>query len=353
LDISSGKIIGLLKTLISIPSFSGEEKETADAIALFMQELGIPAERLGNNLLFTNASYREGLPVIMLNSHHDTVKPGSAWTVDPFTPAEKGDRIYGLGSNDAGGALVALIATFLHYYSAENLKYNLMMVASAEEENTGANGMQKVLDQLEESVDFAIVGEPTSMKLAIAEKGLMVLDCLVRGKSGHAAREEGDNAIYKAMKEIGWFREFRFPTVSDTLGPVKMTVTVIDAGRLHNVVPDICTFTVDVRSTDAYSNEEILQLIREHVQCEIHPRSTRLQPSGIAPDHPIVNTAKRLGIETFGSPTCSDQTIMRFPSVKIGPGDSGRSHTADEYIEIPELLAGIDTYKRLLDQIII
>ena len=279
------------------------------------------------------------------------MKPNKSWTKDPFGAQVEDGKLFGLGSNDAGGALVSLIFTFLHFYENRNPGYNVIFAASAEEEITGHNGIELLIKSLPK-IDFAVVGEPTRMQLAIAEKGLMVLDCIAHGTSGHAAREEGVNAIYLALDDIHWIRNYQFPRVSPTLGPVKMTVTIIESGSQHNVVPDKCHFTVDVRSTDTYSNEEILKIFQENVQSETTPRSTRLQPSGVGSGHPIVQAARTLDVSTFGSPTCSDQALMRFPSVKIGPGDSARSHTADEFIHIREIEEGINTYIRLIELVV-
>lgn len=340
----------LLKGLISLPSYSGEEDKTADLIEGFFKERSVPCQRIANNVIARNRKFDPGRPSLLLNSHHDTVRPNAGWTRIPFTPVEEGGRLYGLGSNDAGGALVCLIAAFLEYMERPDLPANLILVASAEEENSGPSGIELVLRHIDRPA-FAIVGEPTQLRMAVAEKGLMVLDCASEGRSGHAARSEGVNAIYAALPDIGWFRTFRFPEESATLGPVKMSVTQIQAGTQHNVVPDVCRFVVDVRTTDAYSNEQVLDIIRQHVQCKVVARSTRLQPSGISPDHPLVLAAGRLGIDTFGSPTCSDQALMPFPSVKIGPGDSARSHTADEHIGLDELQEGLRVYDALLNEL--
>ncbi len=345
------KAIELLKQLIETPSFSREEHKTADIIQRFLISEGIKTERLGNNVWAKNAHFDSSKPTILLNSHHDTVKPNSGYTNDPFQALETDGRLYGLGSNDAGGPLVALVAAFLHFNQATKLDCNLIIAATAEEEISGKDGIESLLPKLPK-IDFAIVGEPTLMQMAIAEKGLMVLDCVARGKAGHAAREEGENAIYKAMKDINWFNKFSFPKVSETLGPVKMSTTMIEAGNQHNVVPHECSFVVDVRTTDAYSNEETLDIIREHVSSEVNPRSTRLNPSGISKDHPIVKAGLEIGIETYGSPTLSDQALIPYPSVKIGPGDSARSHSADEFICLSEIEEGIELYIKLLSHVI-
>ncbi|MFB9865054.1 M20 family metallo-hydrolase [Rufibacter immobilis] len=343
--------LALLQQLISIQSFSREETGTAEAIAQFLQARGVEIHRQQNNVWAFNKHYNSALPTVLLNSHHDTVKPHPSWTVDPFTPTVQDGKLFGLGSNDAGGCLVSLIATFLHFYERQDLTYNLVLAATAEEEISGRNGIELVYPELG-AVEFAIVGEPTQMHLAVAEKGLMVLDCVAHGQGGHAAREEGVNAIYEALPDIEWFRTFRFPKESSFLGPIKMSVTIIQAGTQHNVVPDQCKFTVDVRMTDAYQPEEVLSIIREHVKSEVTPRSTRLRPSSIDQNHPIVQSGVQLGRNLYGSPTTSDQALLSIPSLKIGPGDSARSHTADEFIYLSELEEGIQLYIDLLTPVI-
>ncbi len=345
------KAISLLNALIETPSMSKKEDKTAGLIEKFLQDEGVKTERVGNNIWAKNKHFDEALPSVLLNSHHDTVKPNAGYTKDPFTATVEDGKLYGLGSNDAGGCLVSLIAVFLHFYEEKNLNYNIVLAASAEEEISGKGGIEKLLPHLPE-IDFAMVGEPTQMHLAVAEKGLMVLDCVVTGKAGHAARDEGENALYKAIHDIEWFKGFVFPRVSESLGPVKMSVTVIEAGKQHNVVPDKCSFVVDVRTTDAYSNQETLAIVREHVDCEVSPRSTRLNPSGIGDNHPIVKAGKSLGRNTYGSPTLSDQALMPFPSVKVGPGDSARSHTADEYVKLQEIEEGIKLYITMLESMV-
>jgi acetylornithine deacetylase len=339
--------IDLLKKLIATPSLSKEENRTADIIQDFLSERNIPFSRLENNIWSRNQGFNKELPTILLNSHHDTVKPNASWTKDPFEPLVEGDILYGLGSNDAGGALVSLLATYLYFYYRTDLPVNIIFAATAEEEISGKNGIELLLKELPE-ISYGIIGEPTQMNLAVAEKGLLVLDCVSLGVSGHAAREEGENAIYNAVKDIQWFSTFRFPKVSETLGQVKMTVTGINAGTQHNVVPDICEFMVDVRATDAYSLNETLDVIRENVSCEVKPRSVRLQPSGISSEHPLVCSAVELGRTLYGSPTLSDQALMPFETVKIGPGDSARSHTADEHIFTSEIQHGVKIYINLL-----
>ena len=341
--------IDLLKGMIAIPSFSREEKDVADFLQRQWEKAGHVVNRQGANLWLSTA-IDTNKPTLLLNSHIDTVRPVSGWTKDAFVADDtEDDVIYGLGSNDAGASVVSLYVVFT-LLSQREQPYNLIYLASAEEEVSGKNGIERVLPLLP-AISFAVVGEPTDMQPAIAEKGLMVLDCTVSGIAGHAAREEGLNAIMLAMKEVDWFNTFRFPCQSELLGPVKMSVTQIQAGTQHNVIPDRCTFVVDVRSNEFYSNEQLLQQIREHVGCEIVPRSTRLNSSNIALSHPFVQRAVMLGKRPFGSPTMSDQVLMPFPSVKIGPGDSARSHTADEFIRPSEIREAIDVYINLLENI--
>ncbi|MBL1409790.1 M20 family metallo-hydrolase [Sphingobacterium faecale] len=343
----------LLSQLVAMPSFSREEHTTATLLVTFLEEQGVKGvKRIGNNVLVYNKFFDINKPTILLNSHHDTVKPNPGYTNDPFLAIRKEGKLYGLGSNDAGGCLVSLIAAFLFFYEQEDLKYNLCLIASAEEEISGRNGIEEAYKHVV-CCDFAIVGEPTLLDLAIAEKGLMVLDCVAHGESGHAAREEGVNAIYRALKDISWFNSFRFPKESSFLGPVKMSVTMIEAGIQHNVVPAECKFVVDVRTTDVYQNEEVLAIIRKHVESEVTPRSTRLNPSTIALDHPIVRSGLKLGKKLYGSPTMSDQALLPIPSIKVGPGDSARSHTADEYIYEEEISNGIAFYINLLEGVIL
>lgn len=343
--------VSLLKSLIATPSFSKEEEGTAKVIEDFLNSRKVQTHRKGNNIWAYNQHFDAAKPTLLLNSHHDTVRANPAYTRDPFSADVEDGKLYGLGSNDAGGCLVSLIATFLYFYAEENLTYNICLAATAEEEISGMNGLELILPDLG-LLDFAIVGEPTLMNLAIAERGLMVLDCTVYGKAGHAAREEGDNAIYKALKDIEWFQNYRFAKVSELFGPLKMSVTIINAGSQHNVVPALCTFTVDVRVTDAYSNEEVLKIIKTNVDCEVKPRSTRLKPSSIDKSHPIVFSGVALGRTTYGSPTTSDQALLSIPSVKLGPGDSARSHMADEYVFVDEISEGIRLYIAMLKPVI-
>ena len=343
--------VALLRQMIQTPSFSKEEAGTAGLLAKFLQERGVEVHRKKNNVWAFNRHYDPANPTILLNSHHDTVKPNGAYTRDPFAATVEGDRLYGLGSNDAGASGVSLLAAFLHFYDRKDLKYNLCVAITAEEENSGHDGLECVIPELG-PLEFAIVGEPTLMQLAIAERGLMVIDCTAHGKAGHAAREEGDNAIYKAMQDIEWFRTYRFPKVSDLFGAVKMSVTIISAGTQHNVVPAECRFTVDIRVTDRYTNEEVLEIIKEHVSCEVKARSTRLRPSSIRPDHPIVQAGLALGRTTYGSPTTSDQALLDIPSLKLGVGDSARSHSADEFVHLSEIREGIELYIKMLSAIL-
>lgn len=343
--------IELLRRMIATPSVSREEERTADLLAEFLTSRGVdPVHRSHNNVWARNRWFDPSKPTILLNSHHDTVKPNSAYTRDPFAPDIEAGKLYGLGSNDAGASVVSLIAAFLHFYEAEGLRYNLCLALTAEEEVSGRNGIESILSELGE-LSFAIVGEPTGMELAIAERGLMVLDCVAHGKAGHAARNEGDNAIYRAMQDIEWFRTYRFPQESQLFGNVKMSVTVINAGTQHNVVPAECRYTVDVRVTDRYTNEEVLEIVRSHVASDVTPRSTRLKPSYIDPSHPIVAAGLALGRHTYGSPTTSDQALLSIPSLKMGPGDSARSHSADEFVYVSEIEAGIDQYIAMLEAV--
>lgn len=344
--------VTLLKQLIATPSFSKEEEHTAQILEQFFAQQGIRASRYLHNVWAVNKHFDAAKPTLLLNSHHDTVKPNKGYTLDPFTPIEKDGKLFGLGSNDAGGPLVSLISTFLHYYDRPDLKYNLLMAATAEEEISGRNGIEALLPELG-SIACGIVGEPTQMQMAVAERGLMVLDCLSHGKAGHAAREEGENAIYKALADIEWFRTHKFPKVSELLGPVKTSVTVIETdNKAHNVVPAQCKFVVDVRVNELYTFEEVLEVIRANVQCEVQPRSTRLRSTSIALDHPLTQAGINLKRSYYGSPTTSDKALMPFQTLKMGPGDSARSHTADEFIFIREIKEGIELYIQLLNQVL-
>jgi acetylornithine deacetylase/succinyl-diaminopimelate desuccinylase-like protein len=352
LQILSDKAVDLLKQLISTPSFSKEEDQTAALLEQFLQANGVMAHRYLHNVWATNQYFDESKPTLLLNSHHDTVKPNKAYTLDPFSPVEKDEKLFGLGSNDAGGSLVSLLAVFLYFYKEENLRYNLVFAATAEEEISGKNGIEALLPHLP-AIECGIVGEPTQMQMAIAERGLLVLDVTANGKAGHAAREEGENALYKAIADIEWFRSFQFEKVSPLLGKVKMTVTVIETeNKAHNVVPSQCRFVVDVRVNELYTFEEILNIIRANVQSEVTPRSLRMRSTSIAMDHALIKAGLTLNRTYYGSPTTSDKALMPFQTLKMGPGDSARSHTADEYIYTDEIMKGIDLYIQLLKQVL-
>ena len=344
--------IALLKQLIATPSFSKEENDTAELIGRFFDDHGIPFSRIGNNIYAKNKNYHADKQSILLNSHHDTVKPNKGYTNDPFQPVEKDGKIFGLGSNDAGGCLVSLMATFLHYYPQEDLNHNVVFAASAEEEISGVNGIELVLPYLGQ-IDFGIVGEPTRLGMAVAERGLMVIDCTAFGRAGHAARNEGENALYKAMEDIDWIRNYHFERISGLLGESRMSVTVIETeNKQHNVVPSQCKFVIDVRVNELYSFDEILESLKQNLKSQFKPRTTRMKSTSISLDHPLVEAGIALGKNYFGSPTTSDKALMPFPALKMGPGDSARSHTADEYIYIEEINEGIKTYIDLLNQLV-
>ena len=341
----------LLQRLISIPSLSRDEKAVADFLEAWLSEQGFAPHRCGNNLWCTAGSG----PVVLMDGHIDTVKPVAGWTRDPFTPTLEGGRLYGLGSNDDGASVVALIEAFRQLTSRPQPN-TLVLSLSAEEETSGRNGLEISLKEIETAcgpVACGVFGEPTSLEMVVAEKGLMVLDCSVAGVAGHAARNTGVNAIYQALPAIEWFRSKRFERASDLLGPVKMTVTQIGAGTQHNVIPDLCTFVVDIRSNGLYTNEELLSVIQEEAPCEVKARSTRLCGSAIGMDHPLVQRGLALGLPAVGSPTLSNQALVRFPSVKLGPGDSPRSHTADEYVVVEDIGRAVDIYVTLLDNLTI
>jgi len=338
-------MIELLEKLITIPSISRDEAAAADFLQNWMREAGIDVKRRGNNLWAESEPEGSG-PTVLLNSHIDTVKPAASYTRDPFAAVREGDRIYGLGSNDDGGSLVALLEVFLRL-RGKSLPYRLVFSATAEEEVSGEGGLDLILGEMGK-ISLGIIGEPTGMRMAVAEKGLLVFDCTASGVSGHAARSEGVNAIYKALDDISWFRTYRFPRVSDYLGEVKMNVTIVNAGSQHNVVPDRCVYTVDIRPNGEYTNQEILDIVRSHVASEVRPRSMRHKSSSIGLEHPIVRCGMALGLEAFGSPTLSNSTRCDFPTLKIGPGDSARSHSADEFICESEVLSAVDIYEKLL-----
>lgn len=344
--------VRLLEELIGIPSVSRDEGLAADLLAQRMGEYGLSYERKGNNIWSIGAGYDDRRQTILLNAHIDTVRPTASWKRDPFTATREGDRLYGLGSNDCGGGLVSLLQVLRAYnaqaeQSTATQSYNLVFLASAEEEVSGQNGISLVLPLLPR-IDVAIVGEPTGMQPAVAEKGLMVVDLTAHGRSGHAARGEGENAIYGLLDDLQWIRHYRFERISPLLGPTLMQATMIEAGTQHNVVPDLCKAVVDVRTNELYTNEEVLQFLKENLHCEVKARSTRLSSSSIALDHPLVRKLITMGKTPFGSPTLSDQALMPFPSLKMGPGDSSRSHTADEFICISEIEDAIGTYLNLL-----
>lgn len=342
------KAINLLKELISIQSFSSEEDKTADAIENWFTSFNIPFTRDNNNVYAKNKHWDPSKPTLLLNSHHDTVKPNSAYTKDPFNPHIEDGKLYGLGSNDAGGCLVSLLATFVHYYNAENLNHNILMVASMEEESAGPNSLRGLLPKLPK-IDVAIVGEPTLMQLAIAEKGLIVFDAEVKGTPSHAAHPNNDNSIYNTIKVLEWFKNYTFNKVSDVLGEVKLTVTQINAGKQHNVVPAKVDLVIDVRVNDKYTNKEVAEMLQKEAPCKITPRGLKLNSSAIDISHPLVQSGIALGRKTYGSPTLSDQAALTCQSLKLGPGDSTRSHSADEFIYVNEIEEGIDLYIKILN----
>ena len=348
--------IALLKELIATPSFSREEDQTAGIVTRFLGLKRIEHARVANNVYAFNAHFDPAKPTLLLNSHHDTVRPAQGWVRDPFSPVEEEGRLYGLGSNDAGGALVCLLAAFTHFHAMEGLPWNIAVAATAEEEVSGTNGIEYLLDNPHfkaglkgGTITGAIVGEPTGMQMAVAEMGLMVVDAVATGRSGHAARNEGENAITRAVEDIRWVNGHRFDRVSDLLGPNKMTVTVIETdNKAHNVVPDLCRFVIDLRVNDAYSFEEVLEELRGGMKSALKPRSTRLRPTRIPHDHPLVQAGLSLGRHTYGSPTTSEKALMPFPALKMGPGDSARSHTPDEYILTEEVREAVGLYIGLI-----
>ena len=348
----TNEAVELLKELIAIPSISRDETKAADCLSEYLNQWNLPHGREGNNLWIGCQDWDNNRPTVMLNAHIDTVKPVSSWTRDPFTPTQEGDILYGLGSNDCGGGLVSLLQAYrIMLYRPRN--YNILWVASAEEEISGANGFSRVLPHLPK-VDVAIVGEPTGLQPAIAEKGLMVIDGYAYGKSGHAARNEGVNAIYEALDDLVWLRDYKFRKESPLLGPTKMTVTVVESGTQHNVIPDSLHFIIDVRANEYYQNEYLFEFLRKKMtKCELRARSFRLHSSSISPEHPIIRKCVERGMQPFGSPTLSDQALMPFPSFKLGPGESCRSHSADEFIKVSEIEQAIETYVYLLDELTI
>lgn len=344
--------LALLKRLIAAPSFSGDEAATATIIEGFLQQKGIAAQTHGYNVWAQNKYFNPDRPTLLLNSHHDTVKPNKAYTTDPFNAIEEDGRLYGLGSNDAGGSVVSLIGAFSHFYEQEDLQYNLVLAITAEEEISGKNGIESLLPLLPR-INAGIVGEPTLLQMAVAERGLMVVDALATGRAGHAARGEGENAIYKAMMDLEWIYCYQFEKTSNLLGPVKMTVTAIETdNKTHNIIPSECRYLVDVRLNEHYSHEEVFNIMQEQLQASLTMRSSRLRSTMIALDHPLVKAGIDMGLHYYGSPTASDKALMPFPALKIGPGDSARSHTADEFICTGEIRDGIQTYIHLLNKVL-
>ncbi len=343
----TSEAVSILKSLIEIPSTSRNEEHASDFIANTLGKYGLIFERIGNNILSKNSDFNDKKPTLLLNAHIDTVKPTKSWYRDPFAATIEGDKLFGLGSNDCGGGVVSTLMTYI-YLSQREQSYNLLWLASAEEEVSGENGTRMVIPSLPK-IDIAIVGEPTGMQPAIAEKGLLVIDAIAHGVSGHAAREGGVNAIYKALEDINTIKSFKFEKNSELLGPTKMSVTIINAGTQHNVIPDECKFTIDIRTNEKYTNEEIYNILLKHLQSDLNARSFRLSSSHIDENTVIIKRCKELGMKPFGSPTLSDQALMPFPSFKLGPGESIRSHSADEFILISEIDNAIKTYIKLLD----
>ena len=339
--------VQLLKKLIATPSVSRNEKDAADIMEQTIRSYGFEPQREANNLWIIDPHYDESRPTLLLNAHIDTVKPVTSWSRDPFSPDVEDGVLYGLGSNDCGGGLCSLLQIF-RMLTEKPQSYNLIYLASAEEEVSGKDGITRALPLLPH-IDLAIVGEPTGMNPAVAEKGLMVLDVIAHGKSGHAARNEGVNAIYEALDDIRWIRDYKFEKVSEFLGPTKMTLTVVNAGTQHNVIPDKCTMLVDIRTNEFYDNEEVYEFIRQHIKSEVKAHSFRLKSSRIDPEHPLIRKCVAMGMKPFGSPTLSDQALMHFPSFKLGPGESSRSHSANEFIRISEIRDAIAKYETLLD----
>lgn len=339
--------VELLKKLIAIPSVSRNEKDAADIMEQTIRSYGFEPQREANNLWIIDPHYDESRPTLLLNAHIDTVKPVASWSREPFSPDVEDGVLYGLGSNDCGGGLCSLLQIF-RMLTEKPQSYNLIYLASAEEEVSGKDGITRALPLLPH-IDLAIVGEPTGMNPAVAEKGLMVLDVIAHGKSGHAARNEGVNAIYEALDDMRWIRDYKFEKVSEFLGPTKMTLTVVNAGTQHNVIPDKCTMLVDIRTNEFYDNEEVYEFIRQHLKSEVKAHSFRLKSSRIDPEHPLIRKCVAMGMKPFGSPTLSDQALMHFPSFKLGPGESSRSHSANEFIRISEIRDAIAKYETLLD----
>ena len=349
MDAKTTEAVELLRRLIATPSTSRDESRTADLLFAFLEERGAAPERLHNNVFARSADFDPARPTLLLNSHHDTVRPAASYTRDPFAPTAEGDRLYGLGSNDAGASVVSLARTFLTFRE-QSLPFNLLLALTAEEECMGEHGIRALLPELGR-IDLAVVGEPTGMQAAAGERGLVVLDCTAHGRSGHAARGEGINALYIALEDIARLRGFRFERESALLGPIGLAVTQIEAGTQHNVVPDTCRFVVDIRTTDAYTNEETVELLRAAIRSEAVPRSTRIRAVALDDHHPLMRAARATGRTAFVSPTTSDRTLMPFPSLKMGPGESSRSHTADEYVLMSEIGEGIGIYEEFIRQL--
>ncbi len=345
------KALTLLNRLIETPSFSGEEEKTSLLIQDFLKDFGVKYITSNNNVWAKNKYFDEAKPTILLNSHHDTVKPNANYTKDPFKPHVEEGKLFGLGSNDAGGPLISLLSLFVSNYERKNLRYNLVVAATGEEESSGPDGLNSLLKELPE-IDFAVVGEPTGMQMAIAEKGLLVVDAYASGIAGHAAHENTVNPIYKAMEDIQWIKNYEFPKISEVLGKVKMSVTQIDAGTQHNVVPATCHFVVDIRVNERYTNREVFQIVDQHTQSKLVARSFNLNSSSIDNQHPFVQAGIRCGRSTYGSPTLSDQSVLSCPSLKMGPGDSKRSHSANEYILVDEVKEGIELFIKIFNEIL-
>ena len=345
------KALELLTALIQTPSFSGEEKEVSLILQNWLKAFGVKIFTSGNNVWAQNRFFDASKPTVLLNSHMDTVKPNNGYTRDPFLPQIEGGKLYGLGSNDAGGPLVSLLSAFVYFYNRKNLKYNIIMAATAEEESSGPNGLNSLLKELP-PIDFAVVGEPTGMQMAIAEKGLLVIDAYAQGIAGHAAHDNTDNAIYNAMDDINKLQKIEFEKVSPLLGKVKVTVTQIEAGQQHNVVPATCHFVIDVRVNERYSNQEVFEILDKQTKSKLVARSFNLNSSSISPEHPFVQAGLKLGRKTYGSPTLSDQSVLNCSSLKMGPGDSKRSHNADEFIYLDELKEGIQLYIKIFEEIL-
>ena len=345
------KALDLLQKMIQTPSFSGEEENVSQLIQEHLKSLGINFSTSSKNVFAVNRYFDQTKPTILLNSHLDTVKPNEGYTRKPFEPVIEEGKLFGLGSNDAGGPLVSLLSTFIYFYNRKNMKYNLLIATTAEEESSGPNGLNSLIQKLP-AIDFAVVGEPTGMQMAVAEKGLLVVDAYAPGKAGHAAHDNTDNAIYNALEDIQFLRKYKFEKVSPLLKEVKVTVTQIEAGRQHNVVPASCHFVIDVRVNEKYTNQEVFEILDKNTKSELIARSFNLGSSSIPVDHPFVQAGLKLGRKTYGSPTLSDQSVLECPSLKMGPGDSRRSHSADEFIHLDELSEGIEIFIKIFENIL-